>query len=238
MHSLTSTPFARGYQSFRCERLIQIIYEDYCEPCYRPLHDSQVQLPDHDISRQPCIFNDDFVLITRGQTLVREAVGQCTDDGTVVAVVYTVIADHFGQSAHLGDYPSEEAAQAVITQLTFATGHYSRSWEISSAHLPPAEFKLLEERTWRGIASGFFECFELFDSHAIGCKLYSTPWQDGGNCPECVASRDEVLARLRDEQISPVLTELLLLAGQADVRFLVFDPDARRLPELPIFPDD
>ncbi|WP_240635696.1 hypothetical protein [Pseudomonas laurylsulfativorans] len=47
---------------------------------------------------------------------------------------------------HLGDLPSEEAARTLIDLLAFSTGHYSRSWEISSAHLPTTEFEYLQER--------------------------------------------------------------------------------------------
>lgn len=238
MPSLTNNPFLRGYHAFCCERVVQIIYDDYCEPCYRPLHPSQAHLPDHELSRCSCAFDDDLALITQGQTVAEHLLTTSTDQGVVAAVIYPLTADHAGQRVHLGDYPSEDAAQAVIGQLTFTTGHYSRSWEISSAHLPPAEFRLLEERTWRGIASGFFESFELFENHAIGCKLYSTPWLEDASQPAGAASHAEVLARLQEEQVPPVLLAVLLMAGQADVRFLVFDPDAAPIGELPLYLDD
>lgn len=126
----------------------------------------------------------------------------------------------------------------MIDQLSFATGHYSRSWEISSVHLPAQEFEFLQVCAWCRSSSGFFECFVLSSNNAVGCKLYSTPWlrniaAGGSYC--CI---EEVTARLRADHVPPVLLRLLLLAGEADTRLLIFDPDARPLPELPLFTED
>ena len=51
-------------------------------------------------------------------------------------------------------------------------------------------------------------------------------------------SADEVSARMRDDDVPPVLLQLLLLAGHADTRLLIFDPDAAPLPELSLFIED
>ncbi|UVL87117.1 hypothetical protein [Pseudomonas sichuanensis] len=64
----------------------------------------------------------------------------------------------------------------MIEQLSFTNGHYSRSWEISSAHLPADEFEFLQMCAWCRSPSSFFECFVLTSNNAVGCKLYSTPW--------------------------------------------------------------
>ncbi|WP_230388219.1 hypothetical protein [Pseudomonas putida] len=45
-------------------------------------------------------------------------------------------------------------------------------------------------------------------------------------------------ARLRADHVPPVLLRLLLLAGEADTRLLIFDPDATPLSELPMFTED
>ncbi|MEW5621971.1 hypothetical protein ABGT18_11730 [Pseudomonas putida] len=45
-------------------------------------------------------------------------------------------------------------------------------------------------------------------------------------------------ARLRADHVPPVLLRLLLMAGEADTGLLIFDPDARPLPELPLFTED
>lgn len=91
---------------------------------------------------------------------------------------------------------------------------------------------------WCRSPSGFFECFVLNSNNAVGCKLYSTPWlrniaAGGSYC--CI---EEVTARLRADHVPPVLLRLLLMAGEADTGLLIFDPDARPLPELPLFTED
>ncbi len=41
-----SNPFARSYDNLHIDRLLLIIYEDDCPPCFRPVHDAQTHLPD------------------------------------------------------------------------------------------------------------------------------------------------------------------------------------------------
>lgn len=79
------------------------------------------------------------------------------------------------------------------------------------------------------------EVFELRDSHAFGVKLIATPWTDSHlqQIEDCTAKQ------LRQQQLSaglPVeLVEVLHLAAQADVRILIFDPDAAQLDGLPVY---
>lgn len=61
-----SNPFARGYDNLHIERLLQITYENDCPPCFRPVHDAQAHLPDDALELFPCLFNDDFALISEG----------------------------------------------------------------------------------------------------------------------------------------------------------------------------
>lgn len=152
MHPSLTNPFLRGFQDLRYERVLQISYADDCPPCYRALHPAQNELPNEAITLQPCLFDED------------------------VAVLYQIMGNQLGRSMHIGDLGNVEAAQNLIEQLSFATGHYSRSWEISSAHLPADDFEYLQVRAWCNSPASFFECFELNVSHAVGCKLYSTPW--------------------------------------------------------------
>ena len=48
--SPNSNPFLRGYQNLRIDRSLCITYEDDCPPVWRPLHPSQVHLPDEQIA--------------------------------------------------------------------------------------------------------------------------------------------------------------------------------------------
>lgn len=237
---LTSTPnpFARGFHAFSCERVVQIHYDDQCPPCYRPLHTAQLELDDDHINGQACVFDDDCAVITEGQDVSGFLRMQLPADGVVTTVLYQVTAERPGGSVHVGDLPSQEAAEHLMQQLSFATGHYSRSWEISSSHLPADEYAYLEQLARSERPGGFFECFPLVSNRSVGCKLYATPWQRSGHVEGFGCSAADVCVRLLDEDIPPVLMTLLLLAGQADTRFLVFDPDAALLSGLPVFADD
>jgi hypothetical protein len=229
-------PFVRGFDNLSYERVLQIHYDDAYPPCYRSLHPAQKQLPDEAISLQSCLFDDDCAIILDAKGAPDWLEMPSLADGVVNTVVYQVTGQQLGHSHHLGDFSNEDAARQLLEQLSFATGHYSRSWEISSAHLPTEDVGYLRLRTrWRWPA-GFFECFALPNSNAVGCKLYSTPWTmeiESGS-----SSTDEVLMRMHDDLVPPTLLRLLLLAGQADVRFLVFDPDASPLAELPLFTEN
>ncbi|RTY78647.1 DUF5983 family protein [Pseudomonas veronii] len=230
-------PFLRGFRDLSYERVVQISYAENCPPCYRPLHPAQIQLPSEAINFQPCLFDDDYAVITDGQNVPGFVRMLGPAAGLVSSVIYQIIGHHRGHPMHLGDFPSEEAARTLIELLSFSTGHYSRSWEISSAHLPTTEFEYLQERAWHPSPTGFFECFELSSSHAVGCKLYSTPWHmevEG----RLGCSAGEVSTRMHDDNVPPVLLQLLLLAGHADTRLLIFDPDAAPLPELSLFTED
>ena len=238
MHPSTRNPFLRGVQNLSYERVVQINYADDCPPFYRALHPAQNQLPNEAINLQPCLFDDDYAVITDSERVPPLVRMRCPVDGLVRTVLYQVIDSHLGRLLQLGDLPSEEAARDLVEQLSFATGHYSRSWEISSAHLPAEAFEYLQVRAWCNSPASFFECFELNSSHAVGCKLYSTPWVVGMGTGSSSCSIDEVSARLRDDHVPPALLQLLLLAGQADTRFLIFDPDAAALPELPLFTEN
>jgi hypothetical protein len=197
-----------------------------------------LDLDDDHINCQACVFDDDCAVITEGQDVSGFLRMQLPADGVVTTVLYQVTAERLSGSVHVGDLPSLEAAEHVMQQLSFATGHYSRSWEISSSHLPAEECAYLEQLARSERPAGFFECFPLVSNRSVGCKLYSTPWHRGAHVEGLGCSAADVCTRLLDEQVPPVLMTLLLLAGQADTRFLVFDADAAPLAGLPVFADN
>ncbi|OPE13712.1 hypothetical protein APA66_29165, partial [Pseudomonas aeruginosa] len=71
---------------------------------------------------------------------------------------------------------------------------------------------------------------------AVGFRLHNTPWTD-----ECLEILEMTAAALRQEQLDfgldEHLVDLLHLAGQADIRFLVLDPFAPTLKGLPLYDD-
>ncbi|WP_421555544.1 ABC transporter substrate-binding protein [Pseudomonas kitaguniensis] len=233
-----SNPFVRGYDNLRIERLLLITYEDDCPPCFRPLHDAQAHLPDNELLLFPCLFNDDFALISEGRPIPEELDERCQSTGLVRQVIYAVMGEMLNERHHVGDLYSLEEAQAMIHRLSFETGHYSRTLEISTAHLSEEAMFYLEG--WVNHSAPrrtglLFELFALPDCHGIGCKLIGTPWTDDNlekieGCP---------YSSLRQEQLDAgtpaALVNVLYLAALADVRLLIFDPDATVLDGLAIF---
>ncbi|MBL5862090.1 ABC transporter substrate-binding protein [Serratia fonticola] len=232
-------PFMRGYQKLNFHRMLLITHKDDCPPVYRALHPSQAHLPDSQICQFPCIFSDDFALITEGQDISADLDNQAQYNGLVRAVIYSIEGtDATGNLAHVGDAVSSEEARMVIQNLAFNTGHFSRCWEISTGHLCDDAKTYLN--TWANHEFPIGLMFELFRipcSEAYGIKLFSTPWTDDN-----LSKIDEADSEhLRQEQLNAgvpaSLVSLLYLAAQADTRILIFDPDAPILPDLPFFED-
>lgn len=90
MSTPLSNPFLRGFQDLSYERVVQISYADDCPPCYRSLHPALHDLPDDGINFQPCLFDDDFAVITDGASVPEFVRMPCPADGTVSQVLYQV----------------------------------------------------------------------------------------------------------------------------------------------------
>ena len=235
---MASNPLARGYDNLHIERLLQITYEDDCPPCFRPVHDSQAHLTDDELQLFPCLFNDDFALISEGQSIPEELDERCQSTGLVRQVIYAVMGEVLSEEHHVGDLYSLEEAQAVVHRLSIETGHYSRAWEISTAHLPEEAMLYLEEWVSHFVPRQtglLFELFALPDYCGIGCKLIGTPWTDDN----LLNIEGQPYSSLRQEQLDAgtpdALVEVLYLAALADVRLLIFDPDAAVLDGLAVF---
>ncbi|CRM38665.1 hypothetical protein [Pseudomonas sp. 37 R 15] len=233
-----SNPFARGYDKLYIERRVLIVYEDGYPPCFRPIHESQVHLADDMLQLVYCVFSDDFALISEGQFILNELAGCCPSNGLVHQVIYAVVGDVFDEQLHVGDFDSLDEAKSVVHRLSFETGHYSRAWEISTAHLTEEALGYLKVRAgnFDPRPTGLlFEPFALAGCNGIGCKLIGTPWTDDN------LAKIEGLpySSLRQEQLDAgtpaALVNLLYLAALADVRLLIFDPDAPVLNGLAIF---
>ncbi len=234
-----SNPFLRGYQNLHIDRSLCITYEDDSPPVWRPLHPSQAHLTDDQVARFPCIFSNDFALITEGQDIPEDLEAQCRTEGVVRTVVYAVSGDDFGQPVHVGDTYSEEAAREVVRRLSFETGFYSRCWEISSAHLTAEAGCFLAELADIATPSGFlFVAFRIPYSPAIGVKLIATPWTDANLQLVEGITAGQLRQEHRVKGMPESLVEVLHLAALADVRMLVFDADASVLDGLPLYEDE
>ncbi|NMX53068.1 ABC transporter substrate-binding protein [Pseudomonas veronii] len=233
-----SNPFVRGYDNLSIERLILITYANDCPPCFRSIHDSQAHLLDDALELFPCVFNDDAALISEGQSIPDELEECFQSTGLVRQVVYAVTGEMLDERHHVGDLYSLKEAQAMVHRLSFDTGHYSRAWEISTAHLTEEALRYLEYRAGRfnaGATGLLYEPFALRDCNGLGCKLIGTPWTD----ENLMKIEGSPYTSLRQEQLDAgtpeALVNVLYLAALADVRLLIFDPDAAVLDGLAIY---
>lgn len=235
----SSNPFARGYYGFEIRRVVVISYDTRHPQTVLPLHASQAHLCDEEVAHRACLFNDDFAVVTEGQTVSAELDALCGGSGTVQAVSH----DIWGRTAgggfvHVGDSQTLASAQEVVRNLQFETGVYSRAWEISTAHTSEASSCHLCELADIATPTGFlFVAFRIPYSPAIGIKLIATPWTDD----HLMHIKGITAAQLRQEHLSQGMPEdlanLLALAGQADLRFLILDADAPALDGLPLYDD-
>lgn len=233
-----TNPFIRGYSGLSIQRLVAIQYQDDGPLTYLPLHESQSHLRDDEIARFECVFCDDFALIAESQAVPDALDAQCPRHGVALTVVYAIMADEAGTPIHVGDTYSHEAAREVVQRLTFETGHYSRCWEISCGHIPEEVRNYLEDLADASELTGlFFEAFRIPDSDSVGVKLIATPWTDDNL--KIVDGRDaQALHNDQTEACVPQpLIAVMQLAALADVRILIFDPNAAILESLPVYDD-
>ena len=226
-------PFTRGFNDLRILRLLAILYDARSPLCYLPPHPSQQHLSDQQLERQPCLFNDtDALVVTPNDTWTLHTEDH-PDPGIVVQVVYAMVAHDQTPPILVGDLYCEALARERIRQIVFETGHFSRCWEISSAHLPDAVYEALVPATLP--AGLLLEAFELPDSHAIGFKLIATPWTDSHLHLIEGGTAEQLYQQQLQAGLPAELVNVLHLAAQADVRILIFDPDAARLEDLPTY---
>lgn len=236
----SSNPFARGYYGFEIRRVVVISYDDRHPQTVLPLHASQAHLRDEEVAHRACLFNDDFAVVTEDQTVPPELDARCLGSGTVQAVRHGIWGRTVeGTFVHVGDSQTLESAQHVVRNLQFETGFYSRAWEISTAHITAASSRHLCELADIATPTGLlFVAFRIPYSPAIGVKLIATPWTD----ENLMSIEGITAAQLRQEHLSKGMPEdladLLALAGQADLRFLVLDADAPALDGLPLYDDE
>ncbi|EPG7374137.1 hypothetical protein OPQ50_006504, partial [Pseudomonas aeruginosa] len=112
--------------------------------------------------------------------------------------------------------------------------------EIRKTHLPITTWNSLYEKFSTKmpvrLPSVLVSLFWCNEHGAVGFRLHNTPWTD-----ECLEILEMTSATLREQQLAfgldEHLVDLLHLAGQADIRFLVLDPFAPTLKGLPLYDD-
>ncbi|HBX55776.1 ABC transporter substrate-binding protein [Pseudomonas sp. UBA2684] len=229
-------PFTRGYHGFDIQRVAVIGYDDRCPMTYLPLHASQSHVPYAQLIHRRCIFSDDFVLVTEGQQVTTELDTLCSGTGMILAVLYSIYGDDNGVSSHIGDAQTLEAAREVVQRLSFETGHYSRCWEISSAHVTEDAIRYLEDMAATETPTGLlFVAFHIPCSPAVGVKLIATPWTSANLSHVEGITAEQLRQEHLDQGIPPSLLEVLHQAAAADVRILILDADATTLDGLALY---
>lgn len=123
----------------------------------------------------------------------------------------------------------------MVQQLTFETGHYSRCWEISTAHPTNQASQFLADLADSGKPTGLmFDAFRVPGCFAVGCKLYCTPWTDQNLAAFDGSTATQLRVEQFDAGVPESLVRVLHFAALADTRLLIFDPDASELAGLPI----
>ena len=241
--SQNPNPFLRGYWNLRIVRMLSISYEDGSPHVWQTMHASQQHLSDEELISSPCLVLRDFAVVRNGTESVSvELMAECdaaegvSGEGVVGAVVYAIYGDDLdGRPIHVGDTYSAEAAQEVVQRLSFETSHYSRCWEISSAHISEETGQYLANLADLATPEAFlFIAFRVPYSPAIGVKLISTPWTDKNLQHAEGITADQLRQEHQNKGMPDDLANILELAGQADVRILILDADAPSLPGLPL----
>ena len=144
--------------------------------------------------------------------------------------------DDNGTTRHIGDTQTLEAAREVVRRLSFETGHYSRCWEISSAHVTEGAMRYLEDMAATETPNGLlFVAFHIPCSPAIGVKLIATPWASANLLQIEGITAEQLRQEHLAQGVPPSLVEVLHQAATADVRILILDGDAATLNGLALY---
>ena len=235
----TSNPFVRGYRNLHIERTLVLTTEENSSLIHIPLHRSQHDLPSHALRSRKCLFNGDFGLVVTDREIPPELRASCSERGYFRDVVYSIVSHEDDVIHHIGDCGALNLAKEVVERLTFETGRYSRSWEISTAHITHESASYLPELADIATPTGFlFVAFRIPYCEAIGVKLIATPWTDENLQHVEGISAEDLRRRHLAKGMPASLADVLHLAALADIRFLIFDADAPLLDGLPVYEED
>lgn len=238
-------PFERGYQCFRIERLAMIYTRDLPECLhYAPLHPSQEYLKDVEFEGQDAIFSNTHVLVDTG--LVAEALREaCKYHGHLIKMVYRMTASHDMSETIIGEVSTLEQARRIVWNIQSETGAYHRLWEISNRHVHKDVLDLLRNKA-RQLSKNWIDSYFLMDLFILdnpgdepeldlGIRLNHLPWTQ----EHVMKVTDYDLDGLRDGYLHDGLpasfVDLVLQAGRAGVRILVFSEQGKVLEGLPTF---
>lgn len=233
-------PFQRGYTDFKIERLAMVYTQDlpWCLH-YAPIHSAHEAMKDFEFENQQAVFDDHHVSLMRcaGKTRLDE----CRYRGQLIKIIYRVLATEYASQVIIGQALSLLEAERMIDNIQIQTGYYNRCFEISSTHLPWRDLENLKNRAEESpqivdapfLIDLFLINNERNDNFDLGIRLNRTPWTEDERlekvlCPDSTDLRQHYL----EEGLSSELIDLLLLAGKADVRLIIFSDNAPILSRL------
>lgn len=238
-------PFERGYQDFRIERLAMIYTRDL-PGClhYARVHPSQDNFRDFEFEGKGAIFSDHHAVMDLD--LVSATLrSECKYRGHFIKVIYRLIASDGADKTIIGEALTLKDAQRIVQNLQFDTGFYSRLWEISNRHIPKEVLDLLRNKAKKlseNLIDGYF-LMDLFildhpgdeTDFDLGIRLNRIPWTQ----EHVTKVMHYDLVELRDGYLNDGLpssfVDLVLQAGMAEVRILVFSEQGKVLEGLPTF---
>jgi hypothetical protein len=232
-----SNPFQRGnIRNLRIERSVRVVYDNDIHEC--DIHPKQKGWLDEQLLYAPCVILSDGAALIRNRKRAEGAQApQRADEGVVCEVVYALVGELEERLIHIGDTSGQKAAHKLAQHLAFEAGFYSRAFEISAAHLTGKAHQYLAELARRGDASrfAFFAAFHIPQRPAIGVQLLHTPWTNNNLFARFGLSANALLQAHLTAGMPRDLADVLQRAALADVRFLIFDDEARTLEGLPVY---
>jgi hypothetical protein len=109
---------------------------------------------------------------------------------------------------------------------------------IDRCHLDQDAIYYLEKQIDAGTPSGtLFTVFRIPNVSSIGVTLRKTPWNDAHLRETFCTTLAELRQAHRESEMPESLIHVLHLAGEADVHILVFDDNAPKIDDLPVYDD-
>lgn len=234
--SFQTNPFVRGYWGLYAQRSLKVICNG--KPARLPLHSSQEHFRDCDVVQQSCLICNGYAISGTTETISGELTAYCNkygyDKGFVTNARYAILADENGRSVRLGDAFSLDEANEIVRRLTFKSGFFNRCWEISATHLEKAGMDYLKRKADAADPGDFFQVFHAGYAQ-IGVKLSNSGWNHAYMQYTYDTDAVEIFLAHLEDGMPISLAKALYLAGEADVRFLIFTHGAPELRGLPVF---
>jgi len=149
--------------------------------------------------------------------------------GKLIKITFLVVGKIGPELVELGEFENRKEAEAL--QRGYCHQCRRNVFEISLSHLPPATFDYLNRKD--KLSGAYLRRMSIDGSNAIGFQLLSTPW----TVDSLRIGLTDLKLQFIDDGMPAEFVDLLIKAGKANVRYLIFDKDAHVLVGLPLYGD-